>query len=63
MERVKAEAQERGNDDDESDQESTDEDFNPEQVESDVAEEFDSNPSTTSDDDSESGNLKLNKTF
>ncbi|XP_060878435.1 FACT complex subunit Ssrp1 [Metopolophium dirhodum] len=50
--RVKREGQERDEDDDDSD-ESTDEDFNPEGQESDVAEEFDSNPSTT---ESESGN-------
>ncbi|XP_025423207.1 FACT complex subunit Ssrp1 [Sipha flava] len=49
--RVKREGQERDEDDDS--EESTDEDFNPEGQESDVAEEFDSNPSTT---DSESEN-------
>ncbi|KAF5287802.1 hypothetical protein FQR65_LT12170 [Abscondita terminalis] len=50
LERVKAEAQER---DGESDGESTDEDFSPgRQAESDVAEEFDSDPSTTSDEES-----------
>ncbi|XP_053684404.1 FACT complex subunit Ssrp1 [Sabethes cyaneus] len=54
--RVKAEAKERddGDDDDDS-EESTDEDFNPNQQESDVAEEFDSNVESTSEDDSEDG--------
>ncbi|CAI6352029.1 unnamed protein product [Macrosiphum euphorbiae] len=51
--RVKREGQERDEDDDDDSDESTDEDFNPEGQESDVAEEFDSNPSTT---ESESGN-------
>ncbi|KAK4874995.1 hypothetical protein RN001_011417 [Aquatica leii] len=60
LERVKAEAQERGAD--ESDGESTDEDFSPgRQAESDVAEEFDSNPSTTSDDESASDKEKKEK--
>lgn len=57
LERVKAEAQEREGDSNDDD-ESTDEDFNPEQVESDVAEEFDSNPSTS--EDSEAGSGKKN---
>lgn len=52
--RVKAEAKERDDDDDGSDSdESTDEDFNPNQQESDVAEEFDSNVESTSEDDSD----------
>ncbi|KAL5239533.1 hypothetical protein ACI65C_006943 [Semiaphis heraclei] len=51
--RVKREGQERDEDDDDDSDESTDEDFNPDAQESDVAEEFDSNPSTT---ESESGN-------
>lgn len=50
--RVKREAEER--DDEEDEDESTDEDFNPDQAESDVAEEYDSNPTPTdSDDDSD----------
>ncbi|XP_039292782.1 FACT complex subunit Ssrp1-like [Nilaparvata lugens] len=55
--RVKREAQERDDDDDgEDSDESTDEDFNPNMVESDVAEEYDSNPtSTDSDEDSAAG--------
>uniref|UniRef100_A0A8W7P6U7 FACT complex subunit SSRP1 n=1 Tax=Anopheles coluzzii TaxID=1518534 RepID=A0A8W7P6U7_ANOCL len=55
--RVKAEAKERDEDDDGSDsEESTDEDFNPNQQESDVAEEFDSNVESSSDDsDDEDG--------
>lgn len=53
LERVKAEAQERS--DESGDDSSTDEDFNPGQAESDVAEEFDSSPDTTSDEDSEGG--------
>lgn len=54
LERVKAEGQQR---DDQSDDEgeSTDEDFNPNQEESDVAEEFDSEHSSTSEDDEEGG--------
>lgn len=51
--RVKREAEERDADE-EDDEESTDEDFNPDQQESDVAEEYDSNPTPTdSDDDSD----------
>lgn len=50
--RVKAEAQERDSDESGSDEESTDEDFNPNEAESDVAEEFDSNVSSS---DSEGG--------
>uniref|UniRef100_A0AAG5DMT2 FACT complex subunit SSRP1 n=1 Tax=Anopheles atroparvus TaxID=41427 RepID=A0AAG5DMT2_ANOAO len=54
--RVKAEAKERDEDDDGSDsEESTDEDFNPNQQESDVAEEFDSNVESSSDDSDEDG--------
>lgn len=54
--RVKAEAKERDDDDDGSDSdESTDEDFNPNQQESDVADEFDSNVESTSEDDSDEG--------
>uniref|UniRef100_A0A182WG64 FACT complex subunit SSRP1 n=1 Tax=Anopheles minimus TaxID=112268 RepID=A0A182WG64_9DIPT len=55
--RVKAEAKERDEDDDGSDsEESTDEDFNPNQQESDVAEEFDSNVESSSEDsDDEDG--------
>ncbi|XP_052902941.1 FACT complex subunit Ssrp1 [Anopheles moucheti] len=52
--RVKAEAKERDEDDDGSDsEESTDEDFNPNQQESDVAEEFDSNVESSSEDSDE----------
>ncbi|XP_047991115.1 FACT complex subunit Ssrp1 [Leguminivora glycinivorella] len=48
--RVKAEAKERDSDD--SDDESTDEDFNPDKAkESDVAEEYDTNPSSSEDSD------------
>lgn len=54
MERVKAEAQERDDDENVSDEESTDDDFNPDQAESDVAEEYDSNHSSDSE-DSEGG--------
>lgn len=57
LERVKAEGQERDDDDDDDD-ESTDEDFDPDQVkkrDSDVAEEFDSNPSTSDSEDEEEG--------
>lgn len=54
--RVKAEAEERDDDDEGSgSEESTDEDFNPNQQESDVADEFDSNVEDSSDDDSEEG--------
>lgn len=45
--RVKAEAEERDSDESGSDEESTDEDFNPNLPESDVAEEFDSNVSSS----------------
>lgn len=52
LNRVKAEAEERDSDESGSDEESTDEDFNPTAQESDVAEEFDSNVSSS---DSEAG--------
>lgn len=45
--RVKAEAEERDSDESASDEESTDEDFRPNEQESDVAEEFDSNVSSS----------------
>lgn len=48
--RVKAEAKERESEESGSDEESTDEDFNPNLQESDVAEEFDSNVSTSDSD-------------
>ncbi|KAJ3642421.1 hypothetical protein Zmor_025212 [Zophobas morio] len=52
LERVKAEAQERDEfDDNPSEDESTDEDFKPAAEESDVAEEFDSSPTSTSEED------------
>ncbi|KNC34603.1 hypothetical protein FF38_09360 [Lucilia cuprina] len=54
--RVKAEAQEKDSDDDEgSEEESTDEDFNPTGDVSDVAEEYDSNAQSDSDDSDASG--------
>ncbi|KAJ8913622.1 hypothetical protein NQ315_013444 [Exocentrus adspersus] len=55
LERVKAEAQERDDDQSDDDDESTDEDFNPNQVESDVAEEYDTDHSSSSEDDDEGG--------
>lgn len=55
LERVKAEAQERDGVGKSSDEESTDEDFNPNQEESDVAEEYDSNHSGSSSSDEGSG--------
>ncbi|GJQ80343.1 Ssrp [Trypoxylus dichotomus] len=55
LERVKAEGQERDVDDKSSDEDSTDEDFNPNQEESDVAEEYDSNHSGTSSSEEGSG--------
>lgn len=58
--RVKAEAEERDSDESGSDEESTDEDFRPNEQESDVAEEFDSNVSS-SDSDAESGNEEEKK--
>lgn len=51
--RVKAEAEERDSDDGGSDEESTDEDFNPNAEESDVAEEYDSNVSSSESDGSD----------
>ncbi|KAK5644541.1 hypothetical protein RI129_005841 [Pyrocoelia pectoralis] len=61
LERVKAEAKDREHDES-SEGSSTDEDFSPgRQAESDVAEEFDSNPSTTSDEDSGSDKEKKEK--
>lgn len=48
--RVKREAEERDDDIADSEDESTDEDFNPNQEESDVAEEYDSNPTPTDSD-------------
>ncbi|XP_018364446.1 PREDICTED: FACT complex subunit Ssrp1 [Trachymyrmex cornetzi] len=53
--RVKAEAQERdGEENQDSEEEgSTDEDFNPNQVESDVAEEYDSNPNSSDSENSD----------
>ncbi|CAG9824663.1 unnamed protein product, partial [Phaedon cochleariae] len=56
LERVKAEGQERDDDDgSDDDGSSTDEDFNPDQAESDVAEEFDSAHSSSSEEDEEGG--------
>ncbi|XP_045517908.1 FACT complex subunit Ssrp1 [Pieris brassicae] len=51
LERVKAEAKERDSNDSDGSDESTDEDFNPEDNESDVAEEYDTNPSSSEDSD------------
>ncbi|XP_076062638.1 structure specific recognition protein [Oratosquilla oratoria] len=60
MNRVRAEADERGNDN--SDSEEDDEDFAPGEEGSDVAEEFDSDASdTSSDEDSEGGGEKKEK--
>lgn len=61
--RVKAEAEERDiGDGGESEEGSTDEDFNPDQQESDVAEEYDSNVSPSdSDDGSDSSDQEKNK--
>lgn len=62
--RVKAEAKERDDvNDSEGSDESTDEDFNPNQDESDVAEEYDSNPATSddSDEDDSDGSGKKEK--
>jgi len=47
LERVKAEGKARDSDESVDDEESTDEDFNPDEAGSDVAEEYDSNPSTS----------------
>ncbi|XP_034831772.1 FACT complex subunit Ssrp1 [Maniola hyperantus] len=63
LERVKAEAKERDSDDSDDD-ESTDEDFNPDKArESDVAEEYDTNPSSSEDSDASgaSGDSKKEK--
>lgn len=63
LERVKAEAKERDDDDDaqdSEDDESTDEDFNPTQDESDVAEEYDSNPATSDDSDDDDNDAGSN---
>ncbi|CAG5045157.1 unnamed protein product [Parnassius apollo] len=52
LERVKAEAKERESDDSDGSDESTDEDFNPDKAnQSDVAEEYDTNPSSSEDSD------------
>ncbi|XP_022116947.1 FACT complex subunit Ssrp1 [Pieris rapae] len=52
LERVKAEAKERDSNDSDGSDESTDEDFNPDKAkESDVAEEYDTNPSSSEDSD------------
>ncbi|XP_076638260.1 structure specific recognition protein [Colletes latitarsis] len=61
--RVKAEAQERAAEDNQdSEEESTDEDFNPNQDESDVAEEYDSNPNTSeSENDSDASGKSQKK--
>ncbi|XP_052753294.1 FACT complex subunit Ssrp1 [Galleria mellonella] len=54
--RVKAEAKERESDDSDGSDESTDEDFNPDKAkESDVAEEYDTNPSSSEDSDASGG--------
>ncbi|KAL7018159.1 hypothetical protein ACKWTF_010656 [Chironomus riparius] len=60
--RVKAEAQERDyGEESGSDEESTDEDFNPNEQESDVAEEFDSNISSSSGSEGGSGDEEKKK--
>ncbi|XP_054012092.1 FACT complex subunit Ssrp1 [Hylaeus anthracinus] len=61
--RVKAEAQERAAEENQdSEEESTDEDFNPNQDESDVAEEYDSNPNTSeSENDSDASGKSQKK--
>ncbi|CAG5045160.1 unnamed protein product [Parnassius apollo] len=52
LERVKAEAKERESDDSDGSDESTDEDFNPDKAnQSDVAEEYDTNPSSSEESD------------
>ncbi|XP_049873155.1 FACT complex subunit Ssrp1 [Pectinophora gossypiella] len=64
LERVKAEAKERDSDDSDGSDESTDEDFNPDKAkESDVAEEYDTNPSSSEDSDASgaSGDSKKEK--
>ncbi|XP_045447879.1 FACT complex subunit Ssrp1 [Melitaea cinxia] len=62
--RVKAEAKERDSDDSDGSDESTDEDFNPDKArESDVAEEYDTNPSSSEESDASgaSGDSKKEK--
>lgn len=59
--RVKAEAEERDSDESGSDEESTDEDFNPNVAESDVAEEFDSNVSSSDSDAGSDDSAKKKK--
>lgn len=59
--RVKAEAEERESDESGSDEESTDEDFNPNVAESDVAEEFDSNVSSSDSDAGSDDSAKKKK--
>jgi structure-specific recognition protein 1 len=59
--RVKAEAEERESNESASDEESTDEDFNPNEQESDVAEEFDSNVSTSDSEEGGSGDEEKKK--
>lgn len=59
--RVKAEAEERDSDESGSDDESTDEDFNPNVAESDVAEEFDSNVSSSDSDAGSDDSAKKKK--
>lgn len=53
LERMKAEGKDRDSDDMDDDSDSSDEDFNPGESGSDVAEEYDSNPPTSSDSDSD----------
>jgi len=61
--RVKAEAQERedGEENQDSEEGSTDEDFNPNQVESDVAEEYDSNPNSSESEEDSDASATSNK--
>ncbi|XP_018400415.1 PREDICTED: FACT complex subunit Ssrp1 [Cyphomyrmex costatus] len=60
--RVKAEAQERdGEENQDSEEGSTDEDFNPNQDESDVAEEYDSNPNSSDSEDSDASGASHKK--
>lgn len=61
--RVKAEAQERedGEENQDSEEGSTDEDFNPNQVESDVAEEYDSNPNSSESEEDSDASAVSNK--
>lgn len=53
LERMKAEGKDRDSDDLDDDSDSSDEDFRPEESGSDVAEEYDSNPPTTSESEEE----------